>query len=117
MDPSHIAMVDFEWPKAAFDTYECTTPTRLRLSVSNLRKLLKRTDSDESIVIFYDEANKKLNITLRNKFVRKFFTLTLETSTEDDTTPKAPFIARVQLAEASILALIDDAQAIRDNVP
>src|SRR6267143_1738397 len=35
MDPSHIAMVDFEWPKTAFDTYECSTPTRLRLSVSN----------------------------------------------------------------------------------
>src|SRR6267143_836223 len=36
MDPSHIAMVDFEWPKTAFDTYECTAPTKLRLSVSNL---------------------------------------------------------------------------------
>ena len=28
MDPSHIAMVDFEWPKAAFDTLaESTTVT------------------------------------------------------------------------------------------
>jgi len=41
MDPSHIAMVDFEWPKTAFDTYECTAPTKLRLSVSNLLKLLR----------------------------------------------------------------------------
>ena len=71
MDPSHIAMVDFEWPKAAFDTYECSSPTKLRLSVSNLLKLLKRTHNDESIEILYDEANKKLNITLRNKIVRK----------------------------------------------
>src|SRR3989454_10165888 len=41
MDPSHIAMVDFESPKAAFDIYECTSPTTLRLRGSNLLKLLK----------------------------------------------------------------------------
>src|SRR5438128_6867734 len=116
MDPSHIAMVDFEWPKAAFDTYECTTPTRLRLSVSNLLKLLKRTHSDESIEIFYDEANKKLNITLTNKIVRKFITPTLEPSTEEVPTPKVPFSARVKLAAASLRDIIDDAQAISDNV-
>jgi len=116
MDPSHIAMVDFEWPKAAFDTYECSTPTRLRLSVSNLLKLLKRTHSDESIEIFYDEANKKLNITLRNKIVRKFITPTLEPSTEEVPTPKVPFSARVKLAAASLRDIIDDAQAISDNV-
>jgi len=34
MDPSHIAMVDFEWPKTAFDI--TSAPVRqLRLSVSN----------------------------------------------------------------------------------
>src|SRR5947209_2548559 len=102
--------------KAAFDTYECSTPTRLRLSVSNLLKLLKRTHSDESIEIFYDEANKKLNITLRNKIVRKFITPTLEPSTEEVPTPKVPFSARVKLAAASLRDIIDDAQAIRDNV-
>src|SRR5712691_1349265 len=74
MDPSHIAMVDFEWPRTAFDTYECNTPTKLRLSVSNLLKLLKRTKSDESIEVVYDDANKKLNITLKDKIVRKFIT-------------------------------------------
>src|SRR5436309_6668587 len=37
MDPSHIAMVDFEWPKAAFDTYECTTPTRSEEHTSELQ--------------------------------------------------------------------------------
>src|SRR5438309_10305041 len=51
MNPSHIAMVDFEWPKAAFDTTECNTPTKLRLSVSNLLKLLKRTRGDATVKI------------------------------------------------------------------
>ncbi len=116
MDPSHIAMVDFEWPKTAFDTYECSSPTKLRLSVSNLLKLLKRTHNDESIEILYDEANKKLNITLRNKIVRKFVTPTLEPSTEEVPTPKVPFSAKVKLAAASLRDIIDDTQAISDNV-
>ncbi len=116
MDPSHIAMVDFEWPKAAFDSYECSGNTKLRLSVSNLLKLLKRTRSDESIEVVYDDANKKLNITLKGKIVRKFITPTLEPSTEEVPTPKVPFNARVKITAASLRDIIDDAQAISDNV-
>jgi len=116
MDPSHIAMVDFEWPKAAFDTYECNAPTKLRLSVSNLLKLLKRTRSDESVEIVYDDANKKLNITLKDKIVRKFITPTLDPSTEEVPTPKVPFNARVKIAAVSLRDIIDDAQSISDNV-
>ena len=116
MDPSHIAMVDFEWPKTAFDTYECTAPTKLRLSVSNLLKLLKRTKSDESIEVVYDDANKKLNITLKGNIVRKFITPTLEPSTEEVPTPKVPFNAKVKITAASLRDIIDDAQSISDNV-
>jgi proliferating cell nuclear antigen len=116
MDPSHIAMVDFEWPKTAFDSYECSSPTKLRLSVSNLLKLLKRTKSDESVEIVYDGANKKLNITLRNKIIRKFITPTLEPSTEEVPTPKVPFNARVKITAVSLRDIIDDAQSISDNV-
>src|SRR3989441_5674435 len=116
MDPSHIAMVDFEWPKTAFDTYECNGNTKLRLSVSDLLKLLKRTHSNESIEIVYDDTNKKLNITLKNKIVRKFITPTLEPSTEEVPTPKVPFNARVKITAASLRDIIDDAQAISDNV-
>ncbi|TMI32280.1 proliferating cell nuclear antigen (pcna) [Candidatus Bathyarchaeota archaeon] len=116
MDPSHIAMVDFEWPKTAFDTYECNGNTKLRLSVSNLLKLLKRTRSDESIEVVYDDTNKKLNITLKNKITRKFITPTLEPSTEEVPTPKVPFNARVKITAASLRDIIDDAQAISDNV-
>src|SRR5712692_2137534 len=116
MDPSHIAMVDFEWPRTAFDSYQCTANTKLRLSVSNLLKLLKRTRSDESIEINYDETNKKLNITLKNKITRKFITPTLEPSTEEVPTPKVPFNARVKITAASLRDIIDDAQSISDNV-
>src|SRR5712692_264048 len=116
MDPSHIAMVDFEWPKTAFDTYECTAPTKLRLSVSNLLKLLTRTKSDESIEVVYDDANTKLNMARKGRIVRKFVTPTREPSTEEVPTPKVPFNARVKSTAASLRDIIDDAQSISDNV-
>src|SRR5207245_4298473 len=112
----HIAMVDFEWPKAAFDTYECNTPTKLRLSVSNLLKLLKRTRSDESVEIVYDDANKKLNITLKDKIVRKLITPTLDPSAEEVPTPKVPSNAREKITASNLRGITDDAKSIREHL-
>src|SRR6266566_3462961 len=47
MDPSHIAMVDFEWPKTAFDTYECNAPTFHRRS-SYTESPIQRESQDHS---------------------------------------------------------------------
>src|SRR5207249_4347669 len=63
-----------------------------------------------------EDANKKLNITLKNKIVRKFITPTLEPSTEEVPTPKVPFNARVKITAVSLRDIIDDAQSISDNV-
>src|SRR6266705_2837947 len=77
---------------------------------------LVQTRSDESVEIVYDDANKKLNITLKNKIVRKFITPTLEPSTEEVPTPKVPFNAKVKITAVSLRDVIDDAQSISDNV-
>src|SRR6266568_4460856 len=61
-------------------------------------------------------ANKKLNITLKGKIVRKFITPTLDPSTEEVPTPKVPFNARVKITAVSLRDIIDDAQSISDNV-
>jgi proliferating cell nuclear antigen len=78
--------------------------------------LLRRTKSDESIEVVYDDANKKLNITLKGGIVRKFITPTLEPSAEEVPTPKVPFNAKVKITAASLRDIIDDAQSISDNV-
>src|SRR6267378_106875 len=62
------------------------------------------------------QANKKLNITLRDKIVRKFITPTLDPSTEEVPTPKVPFNARVKITAVSLRDIIDDAQSVSDNV-
>src|SRR5438309_10752214 len=77
---------------------------------------MKKTNRYESIEFVYDDANKKLNITLKGNIVRKFITPTLDPSTEEVPTPKVPFNARVKITAVSLRDIIDDAQSISDNV-
>ena len=60
MDPSHVAMVDFEWPKTIFEEYICNEPTKLSVNVSEMLKLLRRIGVDESIELVLEQSNPKL---------------------------------------------------------
>ncbi|MDH7477362.1 MAG: DNA polymerase sliding clamp, partial [Candidatus Bathyarchaeota archaeon] len=59
MDPSRVAMVDFEWPKTIFDEYTATEPTKMCINISELLKLLKRAGKDEVIELSLDEKTGK----------------------------------------------------------
>ena len=42
MDPSRVAMIDFEWPKTIFEEYVSEEPSKMCINISELLKLLKR---------------------------------------------------------------------------
>jgi len=116
MDPSHVAMVDFEWPKTAFTEYSCSEPAKIRVNLAGMLKLLRRVRSDEKLEIAYDKAMKKLDIALKGKIARKFTMPTLEPGEEEVPTPKITFNARIRLVAESLKDVIEDSQAISDNV-
>ena len=37
MDPSRVAMVDFEWPKTVFEEYTCTEPTKMCIHLQRIQ--------------------------------------------------------------------------------
>ena len=49
MDPSRVAMIDFEWPKTIFEEYECISPSKICINISELLKLLRRAGKSEKI--------------------------------------------------------------------
>lgn len=116
MDPSHVAMVDFEWQKAAFDDYTCMEPNKIRLNLASMLKLLRRVGSDEVLDIMYDDNTKKLNLTLKGKITRRFAIPTLDPAEEEVPTPKLNFTSRVKLTTGTLRDIIDDVQAVSDNV-
>jgi len=116
MDPSHVAMVDFELQSSAFESYSCPTPLKIRVNMNSMLKLLRRAGSDEHLEIVYDEATKKIQMTLKGKMTRKFTMPTLEPAEEEVPTPKLTFNTRVKMIAASLKDMIEDSQAISDNV-
>jgi proliferating cell nuclear antigen len=116
MDPSHVAMVDFEWQKTAFEEYTCQEPTKIRVNIASMLKLLKRVGSDEILEMLYDEKTRKLNLTLKGKMMRKFTIPTLDPAQEEVPTPKITFNSKVKLTASTLRDIIDDVQAVSDNV-
>jgi proliferating cell nuclear antigen len=116
MDPSHVAMVDFEWQRSAFEEYTCEQPTKIRVSIASMLRLLKRVGSDEVLEMLYDDKMRKLNLTLKGKIMRKFTMPTLDPAQEEVPTPRITFNSKAKLTTSILRDIIDDVRAVSDNV-
>lgn len=116
MDPSHVAMVDFEWSKEAFEEYVCDKPTNIRVNITTMLKLLRRSKSEESLEISYDEESKKVDLTLRGKILKKFTMPTLESVEEEVPTPKLSFNAKIKLMSETLKEIVEDSETVSDNI-
>jgi proliferating cell nuclear antigen len=114
MDPSHIAMVDFEWPKSVFEEYTCEEETRICVNVNEMLKLLRRIGGDESIELSLEQ--NRINFVLRGRYTRSFGMSTLAPSTEEIPTPKISFNASARVTTGLLRSVLEDAQTVSDHV-
>jgi proliferating cell nuclear antigen len=116
MDPSRVAMVDFEWPKTVFDEYVCTEPTKMCINISELLKLLKRAGKDDVIELALDEKTGRLQVKITGKYTRSFTMPTLEASEEEVPTPKITFNVRAKATTDGLRQAMEDAELVSDHV-
>jgi len=116
MDPSRVAMIDFEWPKTTFDEYTCTEPTKMCINITELLKLLRRTGKDESVELALDEKTGRLQITIKGRYTRSFNMPTLEAVEEEVPTPKVAFNVEAKLTTDGLSQAIEDANLVSDHV-
>lgn len=116
MDPSRVAMIDFEWPKTIFQEYVCNEPTKVCLNISELLKLLKRASKDESVELSIDDKTGRLLIVISGKYNRNFTMPTLEASEEEVPTPKISFNVKAKTTTQGLSQAIEDAQLVSDHV-
>lgn len=116
MDPSRVAMVDFEWPKTIFEEYSCTEPMKMCINISELLKLLKRAGKDEALELSLDEKTGKLQVRISGKYVRNFTMPTLEASEDEVPTPKITFNVKVKATTEGLRQAVEDAQLVSDHV-
>jgi len=116
MDPSRVAMIDFEWPKTIFDEYTCDQPTKMCINIGEMLKLLRRTSKDESIELALDEKTNRLNVTIKGKYERTFNMPTLEATEEEVPTPKITFNVRAKITTDGLHQAIEDVLLVSDHV-
>lgn len=116
MDPSRVAMVDFEWPKTVFEEYTCMEPTKMCINISELLKLLKRTGKDDVIEFSLDEKTGKLQVQITGRYTRSFTVPLLEASEEEVPTPRIAFNVRAKVAADGLREAIEDAGLVSDHV-
>lgn len=116
MDPSRVAMVDFEWPRTAFEEYVCSEPTKMCINIGELLKLLKRAAKDEVVELVLDEKTGRLQLRITGKYTRNFTMPTLEVSEEDVPTPKITFNVRAKATTMGLRQAIEDAELVSDHV-
>jgi proliferating cell nuclear antigen len=116
MDPSRVAMIDFEWPKTIFEEYVCTEPTKMCINITELLKLLKRAGKGETLELSLDEKTGKLQLAITGKYSRNFTMPTLEASDEEVPTPKITFNVKIKATTEGLSQAIEDAQLVSDHV-
>ncbi len=116
MDPSRVAMVDFEWPKTVFDEYACSEPMKMCINISEMLKLLRRTGKDESVELSLDEKTGRLQLTITGNYVRSFNMPTLEAVEEEVPTPKVAFNVKLKVTTDGLSQAIEDANLVSDHV-
>ena len=116
MDPSRVAMIDFEWPKTVFDEYTCDQPTKMCINIGELLKLLRRTAKDESVELALDEKTNRLNISIKGKYERTFNMPTLEATEEEVPTPKINFNIHAKVTTEGLHQAIEDVLLVSDHV-
>ncbi len=116
MDPSRVAMVDFEWSKAVFEEYICSEPTKMCINISELLKLIKRAGRNEVVELSLDEKTARLKVRITGKYTRNFTMPTLEATEEEVPTPKVTFNVTAKATTGGLRQAIEDAQLVSDHV-
>ena len=115
MDPSHVAMVDFEYRKPAFKEYECTAPTKIRLNVTDIAKKLRGAGQDP-LEMAYDEKTRKLTMVVKGKWTTTFTLPTLDSSGENVPIPKLEFKSKLKTTSAAFKEIIEQIQSVSNDV-
>ncbi|MQY83300.1 hypothetical protein GH157_06385, partial [archaeon] len=117
MDPSHVAMVDFELPREFFDKYSCEGEPRLTVNIGEFLKFLDRVDRDEHVTIKLDEEQARLVILCkRGGHSRRFMMPILEPLDEDVPQPKIFFKASTRILTSSLRRAMRDASLVSEHV-
>jgi len=113
MDPSQIAMVDFEMPKKAFKAYEVGEKQSMGIDFSELSRVMRRAHPEDTITL--ELKGNKLEITYEGKTKRKFL-IPLIDATAHPNKPKIEFDAIIKMPANDLKDVLADVELVSNYV-
>ena len=111
MDPSHVALIDINWPSSAFEKYNCESEIKFGVRIDEFSKLIKRSDKSNSIEINISDDNMLLVTIGKNK---KYKMRLIESSASDTPLPKIPYDTKISLTSSALDKILGDVQVVSD---
>ncbi|MEA3280851.1 MAG: proliferating cell nuclear antigen (pcna) [Thermodesulfobacteriota bacterium] len=116
MDPSQIAMVDFEISKDAFEKYEIPSETKIGLNLEDLSRITSRVRAGESLTLKLDDTKARLELVFQGKSTRRFNLPLLDISSSSPKTPSIDFDAKIKVNGPVIKESLKDASLVSSHV-
>lgn len=116
MDPSHVALIDFDIPSASFEEYEIGETRVLGLDLIEMSKVVSRAKKDDNFIIELDEDKNRLVLKFEGASIRKFSLPLIEVDDEEPPKPELDFSTLAIIQAGIIQDGLKDASLVTDNV-
>ena len=114
MDPSHIALIDLNWPNSAFEKYECSQPVKIGVKIEDFVKLIKRASLNDKVEL--ETKDDSLLIKFVNSYKKEYLLHLIEPYTSSTPLPKISLNSKVVMKTKSLEKLLDDIQVVSETV-
>ncbi|MFC1741851.1 proliferating cell nuclear antigen (pcna) [Nanoarchaeota archaeon] len=114
MDPANVAMVIFKLLSSAFTEYKVEKETDLSINLANLKQILRRAKSSDSLTMEMEED--KLKITLEGASKRTFFLPIIDLEEKEQRVPDLHFPVTIKTKTDILNDAIDDVDVVAESV-
>lgn len=114
MDPSHVALVDLNWPSSAFEKYECDSQLKFTVRVADFVKLIKRADTRDSVEISRADE-ETLVLRIQDGYKREYKLHLIESTSAPTPLPKLTFNSKLMMTEATFEKILSDISVVSDH--
>lgn len=110
MDPSHVALIDIDWPNSAFEKYECSEEMNFGVRIDEFSKIIKRADKKDGITLSISDATLIVQIGKNKKYKIRL----VESEASDTPVPKTEFTACISMTSSRFDKLLGDIGVVSD---
>ncbi len=115
MDPANVAMVVFKMLSSCFTKCEVSDQEELAINLNNLKQILRRAKSDDTLTLETTE-DSKLKIQMKSNTVRSFSIPTLDIEENEQKVPELTFPITVEMDSSLLAESIEDVSVVAESV-